>query len=306
MKEMDARMDAFAKLKGTLAQGPHALLKAYQAFDEIGKLQYRLYRYPQLQRDVDTRDQAVAGRFQRMSAVFAKFDDRVGVVHARAAQDPGGDGDGVDRADACARAVSLPDPRRLPAQGARARRQGRAAALARRPVQRRARDDLPGAEHLRHQVPDAAPRGRQRRRPQPGNYAALLEKNRDQAERGKAAAAHVGTYGATANTYAAIYNGTLQRDWFLAQCAQLRDHARCRARRQRDPARRRRDADRRDPRRLGAVPALRPPAPEAARPAELPPLRRLPADLPQRQVLSLRAGARPRAARRSRRSATTT
>ena len=74
MKEMDARMDAFAKLQGTLAQGPQALLKVYQSFDEIGKLQYRLYRYPQLQRDVDTRDQAVAGRFQRMSAVFAKFE----------------------------------------------------------------------------------------------------------------------------------------------------------------------------------------------------------------------------------------
>ena len=44
MKEMDARMTAFAKLQGTLAQGPDALLQAYQSFDEIGKLQYRLYR----------------------------------------------------------------------------------------------------------------------------------------------------------------------------------------------------------------------------------------------------------------------
>ena len=73
MKEMGARMDAFAKLQGTLAQGPDVLLKAYQWFDEIGKLQYRLYRYPQLQRDVDTRDQAVSGRFQRVGAAFAKF-----------------------------------------------------------------------------------------------------------------------------------------------------------------------------------------------------------------------------------------
>ncbi len=40
----------------------------------------------------------------------------------------------------------------------------------------------------------------------PGNYAALLEGNRDQGERGRAAAAYLGTYGATANTYAAIYN----------------------------------------------------------------------------------------------------
>jgi oligoendopeptidase F len=74
LKEMDARMDAFARLRGTLAQGPEALLKAYQSFDEIGKLQDRLYGFSQLQRDVDVRDQAVAGRSQRMSAVFAKFD----------------------------------------------------------------------------------------------------------------------------------------------------------------------------------------------------------------------------------------
>ena len=51
----------------------------------------------------------------------------------------------------------------------------------------------------------------------PGNYGALLETSPSQADRGRAAAAHVGTFGATANTYAAIYNGVLQRDWFLAQ-----------------------------------------------------------------------------------------
>ncbi|HSW27023.1 MAG TPA: oligoendopeptidase F, partial [Burkholderiaceae bacterium] len=74
MREMEAKTDAFAALKGTLKNGPDAVLKAYLAFDEIGKLQYRLYRYPQLQRDVDTRDQAVAGRFQRVGALFSKFE----------------------------------------------------------------------------------------------------------------------------------------------------------------------------------------------------------------------------------------
>jgi oligoendopeptidase F len=51
----------------------------------------------------------------------------------------------------------------------------------------------------------------------PANYGALLETNPNQADRAKAAAAHVGTYGATANTYAAIYNSLAQRNWFLAQ-----------------------------------------------------------------------------------------
>ena len=73
MKEMEAKMDAFAQLKGSLANGPAAVLKAYQAFDEIGILQYRVYRYPQLQRDVDTRNQEIAGKFQRVGAIFAKF-----------------------------------------------------------------------------------------------------------------------------------------------------------------------------------------------------------------------------------------
>ena len=49
------------------------VLAAYKAFDDIGILSYRVYRYPQLQRDVDTRNQAIAGRFQRVGAVFAKF-----------------------------------------------------------------------------------------------------------------------------------------------------------------------------------------------------------------------------------------
>ena len=73
MKDIEAKMDAFAARKGTLKNGPAALLSAYQAYDEIGMLEYKVYRYPQLQRDVDTRNQEVAGKFQRVGAVFAKF-----------------------------------------------------------------------------------------------------------------------------------------------------------------------------------------------------------------------------------------
>ena len=73
LKELETKMDAFAALKGTLSEGPAAVLQAYQAFDDIGMLQFRVFRYPQLQRDVDMRDQAVAARLQRAQALFAKF-----------------------------------------------------------------------------------------------------------------------------------------------------------------------------------------------------------------------------------------
>ena len=44
MQEMEARTEAFAALKGTLASGAAAVLRAWLDYDEIGKLQYRLFR----------------------------------------------------------------------------------------------------------------------------------------------------------------------------------------------------------------------------------------------------------------------
>ena len=58
MTTLEAKMDTFAARKGTLKNGPAALLGAYQAYDEIGMLEYKVYRYPQLQRDVETRNRS--------------------------------------------------------------------------------------------------------------------------------------------------------------------------------------------------------------------------------------------------------
>jgi len=51
----------------------------------------------------------------------------------------------------------------------------------------------------------------------PGTYQSVLETNYQQADRAKAFEAYLKTYAATTNTYAAIYNGVLQRGWFNAQ-----------------------------------------------------------------------------------------
>ena len=212
LKEMDARVDAFEKLKGTLAQGPDALFKAYQSLDEIGKLQSRLYRYPQLQRDVDTRDQAVAGRFQRMSAVFAKFDtasawftpELITIPEATAtawlAQTPALAPYRFPILDAYRRKAHILDDKgeRLLSLA------GQFSNAPRTIYQELSTSDIKFPTLRLEDGSDVVL--------SPGNYSALLEKNRNQGERAKAAAAHVGTYGATAHTYAAIYNGTLQRD----------------------------------------------------------------------------------------------
>jgi oligoendopeptidase F len=50
-----------------------------------------------------------------------------------------------------------------------------------------------------------------------GQYRAVLATNRSQADRRDAFLAHYGTYQANLNTYATLYHGICQRDWFHAR-----------------------------------------------------------------------------------------
>jgi oligoendopeptidase F len=218
MKEFDAKVDAFAKMKGSLAAGGAAqLLKAYQSYDEIGKLEYRLYRYPQLQRDVDTRDQAVAGRFQRVAAADAKYRTATAWFEPELLAIPEPTVTGwiaATPALAPYRFTILDAFRRkahvLDDQGEHLLSlAGQFNGAPRSIYQELSTSDIKFPTLKLDTGKDVVL--------SPGNYGALLEQSRSQAERGKAAALHIGTYGATANTYAAIYNGLLQRDWFLAQ-----------------------------------------------------------------------------------------
>ena len=218
MKKFDALSAAFAAKKGSLGQGGAAgLLQAYRAYDEIGKLEYRLYRYPQLQRDVDTRDQSVAGRFQRVQAVLAKFETASAwftpellslpeaTVTGWIAQTPALEPYRFTILDNYRRKAHVLDDRgeRLLSLA------GPLSGAPRSIYQELSTSDIKFPTLRLESGADVVL--------SPGNYGALLEKNPSQAERGKAAALHVGTYGATANTYGAIYNGILQRDWFTAQ-----------------------------------------------------------------------------------------
>ncbi len=217
MKRLDTRTDAFIALKGTLGQGAAQLLKAYQDYDEIGKLQYRLYRYPQLQRDVDTRDQAVAARFQRFAAVAAKFDTASAWFTPELLRIPEATVNGwIAGTPALApyRFPILDEYRRkthvLDDQGERLLSlSGQFNSSPRTIYQELSVSDIRFPTLRLSDGTDVVL--------SPGNYGALLQSNPSQADRGKAAAAHVGTYGAMANTYGAIYSGILQRDWAQAQ-----------------------------------------------------------------------------------------
>lgn len=217
MQDMERRAQDFAALKGTLAAGPAAVLKAWQDYDEIGKLQYRLYRYPQLQRDVDTRNSEVSARFQRVTALFTRFEAATAWFTPELLTIPQATMEQwLDATPALApyRFTLLDNYRRqahvLDEPGERLLSlAGRVNGNPREVYSELTTSDI--------RFPTLALESGEAVTLSPARYAALLEQNPNQHERRAAAEAHLGAYRTHLHTYAALYNGVLQRDWFMAQ-----------------------------------------------------------------------------------------
>ncbi|HEY5552148.1 MAG TPA: oligoendopeptidase F [Opitutaceae bacterium] len=217
MKEMEAKMDEFAALKGSLASGPAAVLKAFKLFDEIGILQYRVYRYPQLQRDVDTCDQSIAGRFQRVGAVFAKFGTATSWFNPEQLTIPRATMEQwiTETPELAPYAFTIFDTYRqhehvLDEKGEQLLSYGtRFNQTPTSIYQELSTSDI--------KFPTIKLADGTEVVVSPANYGAILETNRNQADRAAAFEAHLKTFSANANTYAAIYNSVLQRGWAGAQ-----------------------------------------------------------------------------------------
>ncbi|HRE80339.1 MAG TPA: oligoendopeptidase F [Opitutaceae bacterium] len=217
MKDMEGKMDAFAALKGTLNSGPDAVLKAYRAFDEIGMLQYKVYRYPQLQRDVDTRNQEIAGKFQRVGAVFAKFGTSTAwftpelltipqaTMERWIAETPALEAYRYGIMDNYRQQAHVLDEKgeRLLSYATR---------LAQTPASTYQELSTSDIKFPKIKLSDD-----KEITLSPGVYQSVLATNYNQADRAQAFTAYLKTFAATENTYAAIYNGVMQRGWFTAQ-----------------------------------------------------------------------------------------
>src|SRR5262245_10486404 len=71
--ELDARIDEFAGLRGSLeGGGPSALLRALTLRDQIGQLEYKVWYFASLCYDQDQRDNAINARRQQVQILFAK------------------------------------------------------------------------------------------------------------------------------------------------------------------------------------------------------------------------------------------
>ena len=227
-------MDAFAALKGTLAQGPAQLLKAYQALRRD-----RQAPVPALSLSAAAarRRHARPGRRRPLPARRRRV--RASSTPHRPGSRPSCSK--IPEATVTGWIAQTPAlaPYRFPILDSYRRKahvlddKGERLLSLAGQLQRRAERDLPGAEHLRHQVPDACSSADGSDVVlSPGNYGALLE-NEPRPGRARARPPPR-TSAPTARPRTpmrAIYNGLLQRDWFLAQARNFATHARRRARR---------------------------------------------------------------------------
>src|SRR5688572_26243583 len=72
-KQLEAGVDRYATLKGTLAAGPDKLLAAFRVSEELGQLAYRVWYFPSLQYDEDQRDNSISARRQQVQILFARW-----------------------------------------------------------------------------------------------------------------------------------------------------------------------------------------------------------------------------------------
>ena len=216
-QDLDRAIDAYRAYQGTLAQGPDQLLHAFQDSDALGQLAYRVWYWASLKYDEDQRDNAVNAQRQRVQLLIARWRQAtswfnpelltlpLATVRAWMDEHPG----------LALYRFSIEDLFRqqahvLDQQGEQLLSlSGRLGGVP--------HDAYAALSTADADFPTVTLSTGERVQVSYGQYRKLLATCRRQPDRAAAYEALYDTYGATLNTYAALYNGVAQRDWFEAR-----------------------------------------------------------------------------------------
>jgi oligoendopeptidase F len=216
-EDLGRQIERFPERQGTLARGPERLLDALLAIDTLGQLAYKVYYYAALTHDEDQRDNDTNARKQRVQALLARsaqatswFNPEVLRIPLDTAREWIGRHPGLDVYRFAIEELFRQQEHVLDEEGERL------LSLANRleGVPDEAYEALSTADVRWPTV--TLSRG-ERVTVTYGQYRAILATNRHQADRAAAFTALHETFAASQNTYAALYNGVLQRDWFAAR-----------------------------------------------------------------------------------------
>jgi len=215
--ELETKIGALAALKGTLANGPEALLAAYKLRDDIGQLEYKVWYFVGLRYDEDQRNNEINAKRQLVQTLFARhaqasawFEPELlriplTTVQAWMASSP----------DLAVYRFAIEDWYRvqehvLDEQGEHLLSLSSRFSTA--PYDAYAALSTADVKHPAITLSTGATATLTY-----GQYRAILATSRNQQDRAAAFVEYHKLFESTLNTYASLYNSVLQRDWFLAQ-----------------------------------------------------------------------------------------
>ncbi|HET7619827.1 MAG TPA: M3 family metallopeptidase, partial [Vicinamibacterales bacterium] len=216
-RALESGVTRYAALKGTLANGPDALLEALRLSEELGQLAYRVWYFPSLQYDTDQRDNTVNARRQQVQILFARWKQAESWFNPELLSIP---------LDTIRRWMDEHDALKMyrfaiedlyrqqehVLDQAGERLMSLASQLASSPNE--AYWALSTADA---KFPSITLSTGESITVSYGQYRAILATRREQSDREKAFVALYETYNASLNTYASLYSAVCQRDWFQAR-----------------------------------------------------------------------------------------
>jgi oligoendopeptidase F len=207
----------YAALKGTLGKGADALLRAYELNDRLGQLAYTVYFYPSLKYDEDQRDNSVNARKQQVQALMARWQQATSWFNPELLAIPLATVQAWMAANARLAVYRFAIEEVYRQQEHVLDERGEALLSLSSRISSAPGEAYQALATADAKFPEATLSTGETVRLSYGQYRAVLATNRNQADRRTAFLGHYGTYAASLNTYATLYHGICQRDWFHAR-----------------------------------------------------------------------------------------
>lgn len=217
MQNLQGLMAEYTALKGTLANGPDVILKANQLSDEMGMIAYKAFRYPGLASSLDSRDNDMRAKLQQVQILFAQFSMATSwftpelltipweTMEKWINETPGLAPYKFGIEDTYRQQKHVLDEEKEQLLSYFSQFNGTPSSI------------YQGLTSADIEYKEVTLSNGETIKMTPGNYYNTLESNKNQDDRRKAFEAFYSVYNDDVNTYAAIYNSILQRDWAGAQ-----------------------------------------------------------------------------------------
>jgi oligoendopeptidase F len=220
--ELETRIGAYAALQGTLERGPEYLMAAMKLSDEIGQLTYKVWYFASLKYDEDQRDNQINAKRQQVQILFAKasqasawFNPELLAIPLPTIQQWM-----KNNSELAVYRFALEDLYRqqehvLDDKGERL--MSLSSRFSSSPNDGYSALSTADVKYPKVRLPSGTEVTLTY-----GQYRAILATHRSQADRAAAYNEFHKLYEANANTYASLYHGVLQRDWFHSQARDYR------------------------------------------------------------------------------------